>query len=100
MIYKWWINDERPGPSQVTCYDMKTEKFVKITVIENEIEAQLVRSVLSERGLPYRIRSFHDTAYDGLYQFQMGWGELHAPQNSKQEIMHLLDSIRNSDQSA
>ena len=79
---------------------MKTQNFVKIAVIENEIEAQLIQSVLSERDLPHRIRSFHDTAYDGLYQFQMGWGELHAPQDLKRDIMHLLDIIRTSDQSA
>ena len=78
--------------------DMKTENFVKIAIIENEIEAQLIRSVLSEHGLPHRMRSFHDTAYDGLYQFQMGWGELHAPESLKQEIIGLLDSIRTSHQ--
>lgn len=76
--------------------DMKQNDFVKITVLENEIEAQLMRSVLTEHDLPHMIRSFHDTAYDGLFQFQMGWGELHAPRSCRQEILELLQSIRNS----
>ena len=79
---------------------MKTEKFVKIAVLENEIEAQLIQSILAERDLPHMLRSYHDTAYDGLYQFQMGWGELHAPQDLKEEIMQLLDNIRNSSEDA
>ena len=76
---------------------MKTNHFIKIAVLENEIEAQLMSSVLSERDLPYLMRSFHDTAYDGLFQVQMGWGELHAPQGCKQEILELLGNIRNQD---
>ena len=57
--------------------------FVKIANIENFIEAQVLESVLKEREIPYRIRSFHDTAYDGLFQFQKGWGEIYAPTERK-----------------
>jgi hypothetical protein len=76
---------------------MKSENFVRIAVLESEIEARLVQSVLDDRHLPHMIRSYHDTAYDGLYQFQMGWGELRAPEDLKQEIRRLLESIRQSD---
>jgi hypothetical protein len=55
------------------------DDYIKITVLENTIEAQLIDSILSEKNIPHRIRSFHDTAYDGLFQFQKGWGELFAP---------------------
>jgi len=34
------------------------------------VEAQIIESVLKERDILHRIRSFHDTAYDGLYQLQ------------------------------
>ena len=37
-------------------------EFKKIVVLENGIEAQLIGSVLDQRGIPYRIRSYHDTA--------------------------------------
>lgn len=79
---------------------MNSDIFVRITVLENEIEARLIRSVLEDRNLPHMIRSYHDTAYDGLYQFQMGWGELSAPEEYKQEIERLLASIRQSDNEA
>ena len=41
---------------------------------ENEAEANVIKSVLKEQGVYSEIRSFHDTAYDGLFQSQYGWG--------------------------
>ena len=70
------------------------DDYIKITVLENTIEAQLIDSILSEKNIPHRIRSFHDTAYDGLYQFQKGWGEVFAPLDHQEEVMEILNSIR------
>jgi hypothetical protein len=68
--------------------------YVKIADIENLIEAQVVESVLKEREIPHRVRSFHDTAYDGLFQFQKGWGEIYAPAEYKQEIIEIINGIK------
>jgi hypothetical protein len=35
---------------------------------ENEVEANVIKSVLKERGIYAEIKSFHDTAYDGLFR--------------------------------
>lgn len=72
----------------------KSQSFKKINIINNLIEAQIIESILIEREIPFRIRSFHDTAYDGLFQFQKGWGELYAPIEQKDEILEILESIR------
>ena len=74
--------------------DAKMEDYIKITVLENTIEAQLIDSILSEKNIPHRIRSFHDTAYDGLFQFQKGWGELYAPLKLKGEILEIIEIVR------
>ena len=68
--------------------------YVKIADIENLIEAQVLESVLNEREIPHRLRSFHDTAYDGLFQFQKGWGEVYAPAEWEEEILDILASSR------
>jgi hypothetical protein len=68
--------------------------YVKIADIENLIEAQVLESVLNERQIPHRLRSFHDTAYDGLFQFQKGWGEVYGPAEWKDEILDILASSR------
>ena len=70
------------------------DNYVKIIVLDNAIEAQLVESVLSEREIPHLIRSFHDTAYDGLFQVQKGWGEISAPSHVKHEIVDIVNEIR------
>jgi hypothetical protein len=67
---------------------------IKITVLDNQIEAQLIDSVLSEKNIPHRMRSFHDTAYNGLFQFQKGWGELYAPLKLKSEILEIIEILR------
>jgi len=68
--------------------------FVKIAVIENAIEAQLVSSLLTQYGIPHRLRSFHDTAYDGLFQLQKGWGEIRAAEENRAPILEILNDIR------
>ncbi len=75
---------------------MNSPKFVKISDLENSIETQLLESILIERNIPHNIRSFYDTAYDGLFQFQKGWGEIFAPLDYKKEVMEILSSIRSS----
>ena len=72
--------------------------FIRIVILENAIEAQLVRSILDQHQIPHRIRSFYDTAYNGLFQMQKGWGELTAPPSCKQEILDIVKDIQ-SDQS-
>ena len=74
-----------------------SQPFEKIGSIGNQIEAQVLQSVLTEHEIPFRIRSFHDTAYDGLFQFQKGWGELYAPSEYKDEIVEIIVNIRKGD---
>ncbi len=71
-----------------------SQSFEKIDTIGDIIEAQVIESVLNERKIPFRIRSFHDTAYDGLFQFQKGWGELYAPMENRAEVIEIIKSIR------
>ena len=75
------------------------QEFIKIAVLENTIEAQLIDSILNEQNISHRIRSFYDTAYDGLFQFQKGWGEVFAPLALKEEILEIIEIVRskNSD---
>ena len=51
--------------------EIDKHEFINIAILENIIEAQLIDSILNEQNIPHMIRSFHDTAYDGLFQFQM-----------------------------
>ena len=70
--------------------------FIKIAILENGIEAQLIGSILTQREIPHRVRSYHDTAYDGLFQVQKGWGKLFAPRPFKKEILQLIEEVRSN----
>jgi len=74
--------------------EIYAQEFVNIAILDNIVEAQLVDSILNEHDIPHRIRSFHDTAYDGLFQFQRGWGSLWAPVSSRAEILEILHDVR------
>ena len=69
-------------------------QFEKIANIRNEIEALRVKEELGERGIPHVIQSYYDMAYDGLFQLSRGWGHLEAPLERKDEILGILDAIR------
>ncbi|MFC1814338.1 hypothetical protein ACFL0M_00030 [Thermodesulfobacteriota bacterium] len=72
------------------------QMFAKIVVLENTIEAQLIDSVLNDQHIPHIIRSYHDTAYDGLFQVQKGWGEVCAPSSFKNVILEIIENIRSA----
>jgi hypothetical protein len=74
--------------------EIDKNEFINVAILENIIEAQLIDSILNEQNIPHMIRSFYDTAYDGLFQFQMGWGEICAPLSYKQEIIDILNDVR------
>ena len=70
--------------------------FKKVGHLENEDEARLLESILSERGIPHLMRSYYDTAFDGLYQSQNGWGTVSAPASYHEEINEIISDMRNS----
>ena len=72
-------------------------KTVTILVFNNAIEANLLDGLLTERGIPHVIRSYHDSAYDGLFQFHSGWGQLDAPEKFREEILKIYNGMSPED---
>jgi len=67
--------------------------IIKILVFRNEIEALFLDEILTERQIPHLIRSYHDSAYDGLWQLQSGWGHIEAPEEYRDEILTIFDQM-------
>ncbi len=72
----------------------KVERFEKIAIIENEVEALCLRTELEERGIPHAIQSHFEFAFDGLFQFSGGWGYVQAPSDRRDEILAILATLR------
>ena len=70
------------------------EDEIKVVVLEDQFEAQLLSSILAERDIPHTLRSYHDTAYDGLFQATKGWGAVYASPLHKETILEIIDDIR------
>jgi hypothetical protein len=68
-------------------------KPVKILMFKNEIEAMLLDEILTEKQIPHLIRSYHDSAYDGLWQTQSGWGHIEAPEEYTDEILRTYNQM-------
>ena len=62
-------------------------------MFKNEIEAMLLDEILTEKQIPHMIRSYHDSAYDGLWQSQSGWGHLEAPEEYAEEIRNTYNQM-------
>lgn len=66
----------------------------RIKVIESQLEALRIKDLLEGEGIPHLIRSYHDSAYDGVFQTQYGWGVLLAEEEYQEKIEKVLDGIK------
>jgi len=66
----------------------------KVAVVENEIEAERLAVELGNRSIPHVMHSYHDSAWDGLYQFAHGWGQVEASGQHSDAILSILKDIR------
>jgi hypothetical protein len=70
---------------------MKNNKMINLLKPENEAEANVLKSVLEEHGIYAEIKSFHDTAYDGLFQSQYGWGVISVSEEDLPEAKRIIE---------
>jgi len=73
---------------------MREESFKKITVAENKFEADLIAQTLQEEGIPCMIRSYHDTAYDGIFIPQKGWAAVMVPEPLEGKACTIIAELR------
>ena len=69
------------------------EEFVKITVLEDEVQAQLLHAMLTDMEIPHSMHSYHSRPYDGIFQLQAGWGHVAAPEEQRDAIMQLIEEL-------
>lgn len=73
------------------------DRFVAVHTLNNRFEADLLMDALQKEGITALLRSFEETAFDGLFVSQKGWGRIMVPEESKsaaeQVIRPLLAEI-------
>ncbi len=68
--------------------------WVKAGVVENRFEGDRVSQALQEAEIPFMIKSFLDTAYNGLYIPQKGWGVVMVPKGMRDEAERLVKEVK------
>ena len=70
------------------------DQWVKAGTVENRFEGDRISQTLQEAGIPFLIKSFLDTAYDGLYIPQKGWGIVMVSGKNKEEAERLITEVK------
>ena len=70
------------------------ERWAKAGTVENRFEGDRISQILHEAGIPFLIKSFLDTAYDGLYIPQKGWGIVMVSKKHKEEAERLISEVK------
>ena len=68
----------------------------KLIKPENEAEAMALQAILAEHHIYSEIVSFHDTAYDGLFQSQYGWGVIKVRETDYIKAKEILSEWKQS----
>lgn len=69
-------------------------KWERVAVLLNEAEAERLDVELENRQIPHGIISYADSAWDGIVQFEHGWGQVQAPLEHESAIRDVLSDIR------
>ncbi len=69
---------------------------MKAGVVENRFEWDRIAQALERAGIPYMMKSFLDTAYNGLYLPQKGWAAVMVPEGFVEEAKEVLIEVRES----
>ncbi|MCB2191562.1 MAG: deoxyribose-phosphate aldolase [Deltaproteobacteria bacterium] len=71
--------------------------MVKLKPVDNRFQADVWEQALSAEGIEYRLRTFQDTAYDGLYVSQKGYGVFYVEEADKERAEALVQALGQQD---
>ncbi len=70
--------------------------LVRVHTVENRFEADLLVQALRQENIPVLLRRFEETAYDGLFVTQMGWGAILVPGDYEEEAARVVSRVLES----
>ncbi len=70
------------------------DRWIKAGIVDTRFEADRLSQALEEAGIPFLIKSFHDTAYDGLFILQKGWGAVLVPEEFREQTVQFIFDVK------
>lgn len=68
-------------------------KSCLVHVPENRFEADIITQALDREGIPVVCRAHEETAYDGLFIPQRGWGSILVPTAQKERALEIIRDV-------
>jgi hypothetical protein len=68
-------------------------QFTSIHTLSNRFEGDLLLDALKKEGIPAFLRSFEETAYDGLFVCQRGWGWIMVPEELSSQSLQIIKPL-------
>ncbi|MFH1623900.1 MAG: hypothetical protein ABID54_01940 [Pseudomonadota bacterium] len=72
----------------------KLDKLSRICVLESKFEGDVISDALEREDVTFIIKEFKDTAYNGLFIPQLGWGEVMVPDADAKRAERIVQNIR------
>lgn len=69
------------------------ENIIPVYKFSNIVEAGTLKALLEDNGIDCMVNSFHNSAYDGPWQSQKGWGILKVPAKDQDKAENLIDAF-------
>ena len=69
----------------------KSEPLVRVFVLDNEIQAQVIHGLLEADNIAHNVECYRDLAYDGLFQATRGWGAIITRQQDAKRALLLIE---------
>jgi hypothetical protein len=65
----------------------------KLITLDNQFQADLLTDALGKAEIPFLVREYKDTAYDGLFVTQKGWGTVMVEESKLDEARAISQDL-------
>jgi hypothetical protein len=69
-------------------------KMSRVETLANRFEEDMVSQALEKAGIPFLIRRYSDTAYDGLFIPQKGWASVMVPEELVDKAKAVVGTVQ------
>ena len=70
--------------------------MIRVTTLENRFETDLITDALDQEGIEHVVKPFQDSAYDGLFVTQKGYGLLLVEESQADRAREIVAAVRES----
>ncbi|MEW6187882.1 MAG: hypothetical protein AB1585_19310 [Thermodesulfobacteriota bacterium] len=70
--------------------------WIKLITLDNQFQADLLTDALGKSEIPFLVREYKDTAYDGLFAGQKGWGTVMVDKSRLGEAQGIVKDLFDS----